>query len=137
MQRKFLLSGIILAALSVIFGAFGAHALKAVLAEDKLVIFETGVRYQFMHAIALIAFSYYLVQKNKEGHPTKSVHVTGSLFLLGTLFFSGSLYALAFQPLLAVSYAKWMGPITPMGGLCYILGWALWARAVYLDKVDN
>jgi uncharacterized membrane protein YgdD (TMEM256/DUF423 family) len=137
MHRKFLLSGIILAGLAVVFGAFGAHALKAILAEDKLVIFETGVRYQFMHAIALIAFSYYLVQKNKQGQQTKSIQVTGSLFLLGTLFFSGSLYALAFQPLLLVSYAKWMGPITPIGGLCFILGWGLWARAVYHDKVDN
>jgi uncharacterized membrane protein YgdD (TMEM256/DUF423 family) len=137
MHRKFLLSGILLAGLAVVFGAFGAHALKAILAEEKLAIFETGVRYQFMHAIALIVFSYYLVEKNKEGKLTKSVQLTGSLFLLGTLFFSGSLYALAFQPLLAISYTKWIGPVTPMGGLCYILGWGLWAHHVYTDKVDN
>ena len=137
MYRKLLLSGIILCGLSVLLGAFGAHALKALLTPEKLITFETGVRYQFMHGLALILFAMYLQQNNAYIAHLKQLRFTGSLFLVGVLFFSGSLYALALQPIISVQYSSWIGPITPLGGLCFITGWALWARAIYLNKVDN
>ena len=126
MQRKILLQGLIIAMLSVIFGAFGAHAIKNLVTPDQVSLFETGVRYQFMHAIALIILS-----------QQKGVKWAANFFLLGILFFCGSLYLLTFQSVWSFQYAKIIGPITPIGGLFFILGWASWIRVVLMHKVDK
>jgi uncharacterized membrane protein YgdD (TMEM256/DUF423 family) len=137
MHRKILLWGLVFALLSVILGAFGAHALKNIVTPDKVVIFETGVRYQFLHAIALILLAFY-TQLNKAilgSH--KGLAWASHFYLVGILLFSGSLYLLTFQPLCSFNYSSYIGPITPLGGLFFILGWASWIRIVWLNKVDK
>ena len=137
MDRKILILGLTFAALSVLLGAFGAHALKSMVTEDKLQIFETGVRYQFMHAFALIGLSIYgSLQAVKQKAPI-GLGWSAHFFIVGVFLFSGSLYALTFLSLTSYPWARFLGPITPLGGLCFMLGWAFWIRAVYLDKVDK
>ena len=117
-------------ALGVGIGAFGAHALKSILPLESLIIFETGVRYQFMHSIALIILSLYV---SKDSTPA-SFHKVGNLFWVGIVLFSGSLYGLAFQPLFQFSYKMILGPVTPLGGVCFILGWGIWGYQIYRSK---
>lgn len=100
--------------LAVAFGAFGAHALKARLSPDMLVIFETGVRYQFYHALGLLFVG--LLQLTR---PSSSLMMAGSAFVAGILVFSGSLY------ILSLTGVRWWGAITPLGGLSFLVGWAL------------
>jgi uncharacterized membrane protein YgdD (TMEM256/DUF423 family) len=137
MHRKVLLWGLILAGIAVMLGAFGAHALKSLIPADKVIIFETGVRYQFMHAFALILFSFYLQHNLSISNPPKGIKLTAHFFLLGILCFSGSLYLLSLQSICSYPYAKLVGPITPLGGLLFMLGWANWVRVVWLHKVDK
>ncbi len=137
MGRKILLWGLVLALLSVVLGAFGAHALKNMVPADKVAIFETGVRYQFLHAIALILLSTYLQQHLSILGNHKGLGWSSNYFLLGILCFSGSLYLLTFQTLCSFNYSKIMGPITPLGGLFFILGWVNWIRVVWMYKVDK
>lgn len=110
--------GAINAALSVAAGAFGAHGLKARLTPDLLAVFETGARYHMYHALALVAVG--LV-----AHLRGSALVTASAwaFTAGIVLFSGSLYVLA------LSGVRWLGAITPLGGVAFIAGWVLLAAA--------
>jgi uncharacterized membrane protein YgdD (TMEM256/DUF423 family) len=114
--RAWILLGCSWAALGVVLGAFGAHLLKSTLAPEQLVTWDTAVRYQLVHALALIAFGLFSERSSGRDYP-------GALLLLGSLFFSGSLYALCFEFLKSV-----MGPLTPLGGLMMILGWLGFAR---------
>jgi uncharacterized membrane protein YgdD (TMEM256/DUF423 family) len=102
--------------IAVALGAFGAHALKARLPADLLAIFETGVRYQLYHALALISVAWAL-HIGGQG----AARAAGWCFVAGTLVFSGSLYALALSGL------RWLGAITPLGGLAFLAGWLLLA----------
>ena len=102
------LVGAILAALAVAAGAFGAHALRGRLEPRMLEVYQTGVLYHLVHAVALVAVG--------RG-------AGGWLFLAGIVLFSGSLYGLA------LSGARFFGPITPLGGLCFIAGWIATAVA--------
>ncbi len=104
--------GAFLAGTAVILGAFGAHALAAVLSDKSLHTFQTAVLYQFFHALGLLGLG---LCSGKL--PPKAINTTGWLFLLGSLLFCGSLY------LLAVTQWRWVGMITPLGGLCFIVGW--------------
>ena len=104
--------------LGVALGAFGAHGLKDQLSAYQLDIFKTGVEYQFLHGLAILLLAA-LGDKVKWG--TKKTATL--LFLLGTLFFSGSLYGLATKDLHGIS-VSWLGPITPLGGILLIIGWA-------------
>ena len=137
MRTSIILGGLLLALFSVLLGAFGAHALKNLVAPAKVAIFETGVRYQFMHGLALIILSLYSQQN--ESYPTiqKSIKRVAQFFLTGCLFFSGSLYLLTLQPLFSFNYSKIIGPVTPLGGLFFMLGWASWIRLIWLHKVDK
>jgi len=130
MARKFALLGTIFTAISIALGAFGAHALKSILPLESLIIFETGVRYQFMHSIALIILSLYV---SKVSTPA-SFHKVGNLFWVGIVLFSGSLYGLSLQPLFQFSYKMILGPVTPLGGVCFILGWGIWGYQMYRSK---
>jgi uncharacterized membrane protein YgdD (TMEM256/DUF423 family) len=102
-------------ALCVVFGAFGAHALKESLAPEQLQVFETGVRYQFYHTFAILACGLL------AGH--FNTGVAGKLFMAGIIGFSGSLYLLSTRTLTGLESWTWLGPVTPLGGLCFILGW--------------
>ena len=123
-RRIFLCVGGLFGGLGVILGAFGAHTLKARLAPELLATFETGVRYQIYHALALLAVALLYVNRPAKGLLTAS----GWLFVVGTLLFSGSLYALT------LSGVRWLGAITPVGGLAFVIGWfclavaGLWSR---------
>jgi uncharacterized membrane protein YgdD (TMEM256/DUF423 family) len=120
MDRLFLVSGSAAAFLAVLFGAFGAHALRARLDAKLLDTFEIGVRYQMYHALALLAVAW-LVQR---GAGSMGVFA-GYGFLLGMLLFSGSLYAYV------LSGVRGLAMITPVGGLCFLIGWVCLAIAAW------
>ncbi len=121
--------GAIIASISIMMGAFGAHLLKDKLSEKALALYETGVRYQLYHAFALIIVGI-LYQLN----PNKQLKTAATLFLLGILFFSGSLYVLSYKVNNNIEGLKWVGPITPLGGLCFIIGWIMVAFSSNLKK---
>lgn len=121
MPQTFLAMGALIGALSVALGAFGAHALRARLTPEKLNTFETGVRYAFYHGLALVAVG--LTSVVVPG--TLRLEAAGWLFLAGVLAFSGSLVWLA------LGGPRWLGPVTPLGGLALIAGWVLLAIAVF------
>ncbi len=118
MNRDILIKGAILGGLGVIFGAFGAHALKEVLTTDQHASFNTGVRYQISHAIVLL-FMYLLVDK----HRLKPFIIATKLLFLGIILFSGSIYLLTLKNILELDFLKFVGPITPIGGVLLIAGW--------------
>ena len=111
--------GAVSGAISVMLGAFGAHALKVRLSADALSAFQTAVQYQMMHSLALIAVGLWLVR-----HPDDMLSRYAALaFCFGILFFSGSLYGLT------LGGPRWLGPVTPIGGTLFIAGWLLFAVA--------
>lgn len=112
MERTFAALGAVSAFAAVAAGAFGAHALKSRLSPDLLVIFETGARYQMYHALGMLAAAWAFSR-----WPGAAVAAAGWLFVLGTVLFSGSLYALA------LTGVRWLGAITPLGGVAFLLGW--------------
>jgi uncharacterized membrane protein YgdD (TMEM256/DUF423 family) len=120
MERFFFTLGSVSGFLGVALGAFAAHALKGRVAPDLLVVFETGVRYQMYHALALLAAGWACTR-----WPGRAVCASGWLFAAGTLIFSGSLYALS------LSGARWLGAVTPLGGLALLAGWLCLAWAAW------
>jgi len=112
-------TGSVLCGLGVILGAFGAHGLRARLSPEMLVVFETGVRYHLIHALGLLAVAW-----AASRWPGSYVSIAGYLFVAGIFIFSGSLYVLA------VTGIRWLGAITPIGGVCLIVGWGLLAIGV-------
>ena len=118
MHKGYIKTAAFLGALSVMLGAFAAHKLKQMVGEQALSIFETGVRYQFYHvfALALCALVY------KE-YPNQLVGAAGILFMVGILFFSGSLYLLTYTTANNLFGLEWIGILTPIGGVLFILGW--------------
>ncbi|MEN9696989.1 MAG: hypothetical protein RLZ56_410 [Bacteroidota bacterium] len=137
MVRNILLAGLLLALLSVGLGAFGAHGLKQLVSADKVAIFETGVRYQFMHALALVLIAFFISQQGNPYFQHRGLLAVASFFLMGVLLFSGSLYLLSLQPLCSFDYTHFIGPVTPIGGLFFMLGWGVWIRWAWRCKVDK
>jgi uncharacterized membrane protein YgdD (TMEM256/DUF423 family) len=113
-------AGAVLALIGVAAGAFGTHALRARLATERLAAFETGVRYQLLHALALFAVAWLA-----ERVPHPAVRQAGWLLLVGTVVFSGSLYALTLSGIGA------FGLVTPFGGLALLAGWAWLCRGLW------
>ncbi|MFT4943289.1 MAG: uncharacterized membrane protein YgdD (TMEM256/DUF423 family) [Flavobacteriales bacterium] len=120
-HKKIVISASVLAAVAITLGAFGAHGLKQLISVESLAIFETGVTYQMYHALALLALGLNAVV------PSKTIRVVFRFFVFGILFFSGSLYFLALKSIMPFS-VSFLGPVTPVGGLLLILGWA---RLIY------
>jgi uncharacterized membrane protein YgdD (TMEM256/DUF423 family) len=118
MERTFAVLGALSGAISVAAGAFGAHALKARLAPDLLAVFETAARYQMFHALGLLAAAWAAGRFAGGGAAW-----AGWLFVAGTVLFSGSLYALA------LTGVRWLGAVTPFGGVALIAGWIALAWA--------
>lgn len=110
---------LVLLALAVVLGAFGAHALKARLSETSLEVWKTGVLYHFIHALGVLLLA--LLYKVEWLKP-KSFQVSSWLMIIGILFFSGSIYGLSTTEIHLFN-VKWLGPITPFGGLFFISGW--------------
>ncbi len=117
-------------ALAVMLGAFGAHALKNQLSDYQLQIYHTGVNYHFIHALGLLILSV-IITKSNEDKMKKSFW----LLFSGILCFSGSLYLLSITDLVAILPTSILGPITPIGGLLFILGWLL--AAVNIGKIQD
>ena len=118
-KYQYRLLGSMLALCAVLFGAFGAHALRETLsAHDSIQTWETAVRYQMWHALALVLLS-------MIPEPQSIPKMTGLCFVVGSLLFSGSLYGLALDG------PKWLGPVTPLGGLCLMIGWVLLVYSNY------
>lgn len=122
MSRLFLMLGGIFGGLAVAAGAFASHALKAQLSERSQQIFETGTKYQMYHALALILVA--LLLNRADGTDTL-VQFAGYAFIIGIILFSGSLYGLS------LSGMKWFGPITPLGGVAFLVGWGCLAISAY------
>ncbi|MFE0555564.1 DUF423 domain-containing protein [Paenibacillus lautus] len=115
MSRRFIVWGSILMALSVAIGAFGAHMLKDKITPDELAIYETGVHYHMIHGLAVLIAG--IVAKVLG--ESRKLFWAGTLFIAGTVIFSGSLYVLS------ISGIKWLGAITPIGGVSFIVGWLM------------
>ncbi|NNJ88222.1 MAG: DUF423 domain-containing protein [Eudoraea sp.] len=111
-------TGALFGLLAVLFGAFGAHALKKSFTEDQLKSFETGVKYQMYHAILLIVLGFNL------GFTSTLETYMGYCFIFGTLLFSFSIYGLCLSGAKGRKW-KFLGPVTPVGGLFLLAGWAL------------
>jgi uncharacterized membrane protein YgdD (TMEM256/DUF423 family) len=119
MEKLFIIAGAASAFIGVAAGAFGAHALKSRLPPDLLAVFEVGVRYQMYHAFALMAAAWIAGR-----WPGSAATTAGMLFIVGTLLFSGSLYVLSLTGI------RWLGAVTPLGGLAWLVAWACLAWAV-------
>jgi uncharacterized membrane protein YgdD (TMEM256/DUF423 family) len=109
-------TGATLCGLGVLLGAFGAHGLRGRITPEMLAVFETGVRYHLLHGLALLAVAW-----AASRWPSSLISVAGWLFIAGILIFSGSLYVLS------MTGVRWLGAITPIGGLCFAIGWLVLA----------
>jgi uncharacterized membrane protein YgdD (TMEM256/DUF423 family) len=118
--KLFVALGSIAALAAVLIGAFGAHALKARIAPDLMPVYKTGVEYHFYHALGLILVGLAAFHLPESGY----LKGAGWAMLAGIALFSGSLY------LLALTGLRWFGAITPVGGMAFIVAWALFAAAV-------
>ncbi len=116
--RHLAVAGSVLAGLAVAIGAFGAHALRTTLGPEDLAVFETGVRYQMYHGLGTLFAAW------RTSHaPDSSARLAGWLFVIGSLVFSGSLY------LLVLTGTRWLGAVTPIGGVMFLAGWLALAAA--------
>src|ERR1039458_2590892 len=131
MKKNLLVIAGISGSLCVALGAMGAHALKDKLPLENLQTYETAVRYQFYHTFALI-----LVVILSDKIQSKFLNYSSILFIVGIILFSFSLYFLALRPMMGISNdeMKWVGAITPLGGVSFILGWISLAVSTISDK---
>ncbi|MBI4552889.1 MAG: DUF423 domain-containing protein [Candidatus Latescibacteria bacterium] len=120
MERLFAFIGAVSAFLAVAAGAFGTHSLRQRLPADMLNTFEVGIRYQMYHALGLLGIAWAMTRWSHG-----AVALAGWLFIIGTILFSGSLYALS------LSGVRWLGAITPFGGLAFLIGWLLLAWVIW------
>lgn len=128
-NKTFLITAFLLGALAVTLGAFGAHGLKKIASPEQLQSFETAVRYQFYHvfALALAGIMMYYTTSNLA-------YWAGIMFIIGTLLFCGSLYILTYAGVSGNTSMRWIGAITPVGGLSFIAGWILLAISILKIK---
>ena len=126
MNKTFIITAALFGALSVVLGAFGAHALKSKISVDALEIFETSVRYQFYHVFVLLAVGILM-----QYFPNNFITWSGRFFIAGIILFCGSLYLLTYFKAVDNQQMNWLGAVTPFGGLCFIAGWILIAVAVF------
>ena len=118
--------GSLMAMTAVLLGAFGSHGLKEIIEPERVAIYEIGVRYQFYHALAILAVGILLYFGKK-----RFLHYAGGLFTAGIFLFSGSLYLLSIQELLELPIAV-LGPMTPIGGTVFIIGWVLFFISTFM-----
>lgn len=124
MNLKATITASILAATSIMLGAFGAHALKELITAERLLTFEVGVRYQMYIALSLLVFA---ICDDRFQFEIRLVRI---LMLSGILLFSGSIYLIALSDIWGLN-TKILGPLTPIGGLCIILGWTVFVYRVW------
>jgi uncharacterized membrane protein YgdD (TMEM256/DUF423 family) len=128
MNKQIIITASVFGMLAVITGAFGAHGLKGRLSAADLEVWHTAVQYNFYHVFALLFLSTFAKFKNSQ------ITLAYYFFTFGILFFSGSLYLLSCRSLLGWDWLIALGPITPLGGLLFILGWLMLAIAAFRNK---
>lgn len=126
MARLFIIIAAISGFSAVLIGAFAAHGLAQILSSGALATVNTAVQYQFYHTLCLLFLGLWLLHKPA----TPGLKAAGLAFILGIMLFSGSLYGLA------LGAPRWLGPVTPLGGLCFLLGWLLLLMAALRAKPD-
>lgn len=129
MAKTWMMWGAIMAMTAVTLGAFGAHGLKAAVTPERLEIFNTGVRYQFYHAFALLFLGIWA----KSSPENRMLSRAGTAFMIGIFLFSGSLYLLAIRDVLSWPVG-WLGPVTPLGGVSFLVGWVLVLLGIRKDE---
>lgn len=130
MHKKYIAAGAFLGGLAVALGAFGAHGLQKITDDAKIIQnFQTAAQYQIYHALALIATG---ILFEKFGN--RLLNIAAILFILGIVFFSGSLYLMTWLKIEGSNAIKAVGPVTPLGGVCFIAGWLLLMAAVLKRK---
>lgn len=122
LSQRFLGLGTVFAGSAVAAGAFGAHALKETLDAQMLQVFDTATRYQMYHAFGLCIVSWAI-----DRYPEQRLEQTGWFFTIGILLFSGSLYVVSLAEI------RWMGAVTPIGGLAFVAGWVLFGWRIWRD----
>jgi uncharacterized membrane protein YgdD (TMEM256/DUF423 family) len=130
MHKKYFITAAISGGLAVAFGAFGAHGLENITTDEKILHgFQTGVQYQMVHALAMLSIAM-MVEKFQN----RWIKWAGNCFMAGIILFSGSLYFLTFLKIQESSAVKFVGPITPMGGIFFIAGWLFLLIAAIKNK---
>ncbi|TCD08236.1 DUF423 domain-containing protein [Pedobacter frigidisoli] len=128
MNKRIILTASFFGVVAVLFGAFGAHGLKASIDSASLEIWQKGVDYQFYHTFALLYLSTFARYRNKL------INIAYFCFTFGIILFSGSLYLLATRSILKLDFVNIIGPLTPIGGLLFVLGWIMLFFAAFKDK---
>lgn len=126
LSQRFLILGTVFAGSGVAAGAFGAHALKGILDAPGLQVFDTATRYQMYHAFGLCIVSWAI-----DRYPEQRLEQTGWLFTIGILLFSGSLYVMSLAGI------RWLGAMTPIGGLAFLAGWILLGWRIWRDALPR
>jgi len=139
--RCYLFVSAISGLLSVALGAFGAHGLKKVVSAEMLAAYQTGVQYQFIHTLALLALAILMITLGANPAVAaikikNKLKWSANLMIVGIVLFSGSLYTMTFMSV-AGGFPAWLGPITPIGGLTFIMAWILLAVAAYKLPADQ
>jgi uncharacterized membrane protein YgdD (TMEM256/DUF423 family) len=134
--RIYLLISAFSGLLSVVLGAFGAHGLKKVVSPDMLAVYQTGVQYQFSHSLVLLALAILMLTRVAKPAVMSKLKWSANLMLVGILLFSGSLYTMTFMSA-AGEFPAWLGPITPIGGLAFIMGWIFLMVAAFKLPIDE
>jgi len=124
-SRKYGVAIALVGIAAVVIGAFGAHGLRDVLSPDRLKTYQTGVTYHFYHLLAACA-SYIILVLSDSKWAARSFW----MFLIGILSFSGSIYGLACRDVIGLTSWKWLGPITPIGGVFFMIGWLFLGAAI-------
>ena len=127
MSKLFLILGSVNAATAVSMGAFGAHFLKTKIPEDMLFVFQTAVQYHFYHSLGLMIIGVMAIYIKPEKH----LGIAGWIMFIGIILFSGSLY------ILSTTATRWVGVITPFGGISFIVSWVFIAIAVWKWSATN
>ena len=125
MHKVFLVIGSILAGLSVVLGALGAHGLQKIVNAETVAVYQTGVQYQMYHALALLALG--ILAERTASH---WFHYAGVFFISGIILFSGSLYLIVSLKAMNKEITRGIGVLTPIGGILFIIGWILFLIAV-------
>ena len=134
--RIYLLISAFSGLLSVVLGAFGAHGLKKIVSPDMLVVYQTGVQYQFIHSLALLALAILMLMSVAKPAVLSKLKWSANLMMVGILLFSGSLYTMTLMSA-AGGFPAWIGPITPIGGLAFIMGWIFLMVAAFKLPIDE
>lgn len=128
MNKRIILTASLFGVSAVLLGAFGSHGLKGKITDSDLDIWKTAVNYQFYHTLALLFISSF------PGLHSRLINITSYSFTFGILLFSGSLYLLSTRSITGLDWARFLGPLTPLGGLLFILGWICLFLATLKNK---